>query len=108
MDSTEIIERLDALRVGEATVAGVVLQMNAENRASSGFDHLTYALVRFAGMVAAGAPAASYALAMDVLEESGVTSEQLAGVLITLAPVVGAARVVEAAQNLAVVLAAGD
>ena len=84
----EIIESLVAMQV-----------TNVEN---SGLDPKTHALCRLAALVSIDAPLASYAWQTEVAMECGVTVDDMVGVLISLAPTVGMARVVGAASKLAV------
>ena len=49
-------------------------------------------LVRIAGLVAVDAPPASYLLNIGTAGELGVDAEEVEGVLIGLAPIVGTAR----------------
>ena len=58
-------------------------------------------LVRLAALVAVDAPAASYLLNLAAATDAGVTEEQVEGVLIGIAPVVGTPRIVSAAGNIA-------
>jgi hypothetical protein len=60
-------------------------------------------LVRFAALVAAGAPAASYALNIGaaMAADVQVTLDDAQDVLVAVAPIVGTARVVEATANIA-------
>lgn len=58
-------------------------------------------LVRLAALIAVDAPAVSYAASAGVTEESGVTADDIQGVMIAVAPVVGTARVMSAAGKIA-------
>ena len=60
-------------------------------------DHM---MVRIAALVAADAPAASYLLNADTAANVGITLEDVQGILIAIAPIVGAPRVVDAAANI--------
>jgi hypothetical protein len=57
-------------------------------------------LARLAALVAVDAPAASYVLNVDPAAEVGVTLEDVQGVLVAVAPIVGTARVVSAAAKI--------
>ena len=61
-------------------------------------------LVRLAGLVAVDAPPASYLLNLGPAVDSGLTLEDAQSVLVTLAPIVGGPRVVDAAENIAAAL----
>ena len=59
-----------------------------------------FMLVRLAALIAVEAPPASYLFNAEAAAELGVTSEDIQGVMIGVAPVVGAPRVVAAAGNI--------
>ena len=61
-------------------------------------------LARIAALAAVGAPPASYLVNAGTAVDAGVTLEDVQGVLIAVAPIVGTARVVSAASNLAAAL----
>jgi 4-carboxymuconolactone decarboxylase len=46
------------------------------------------------------APAASYAAHIILADQVGITPDTLKGILVTLAPLVGSARIVSAADNV--------
>ncbi len=58
-------------------------------------------LARIAALAAVGAPPASYLVNAGTAVDVGITLEDVQGVLIAVAPIVGTARVVSAAGNLA-------
>jgi 4-carboxymuconolactone decarboxylase len=79
----------------------------AEERASpelSGLDLRSHALVRIATLVAIDAAPPSYMSAVAAGFEAGLTVDEVVGTLIAVLPIVGAARVVSAAPNLALAL----
>ncbi len=57
-------------------------------------------LTRIAALIAMGAPPASYLANAGAAVDSGVTADDLQGVMIAVAPVVGAARVVSAGGKI--------
>jgi Carboxymuconolactone decarboxylase family len=59
-----------------------------------------FMLVRLAALIAVEAPPASYLFNAEPAAELGITSEDLEGVMIGVAPVVGSPRVVAAAGNI--------
>lgn len=61
-------------------------------------------LVRIAALAAAGAPPASYLVNAGTASDVGITLEDVQGVLVAIAPIVGTARTVSAAGNIARVL----
>jgi Carboxymuconolactone decarboxylase family len=68
-------------------------------------DHNTlspreFMLVRLAALIAVEAPPASYLFNAEPAAELGINSDDIQGVMIGVAPVVGAPRVVAAAGNI--------
>ena len=68
-------------------------------------DHNTlspreFMLTRLAAMIAMGAPPASYLFSAEPAAELGITADDIQGVMIAVAPVVGAPRVVAAGGNI--------
>ena len=66
----------------------------------SGLDVRSYALVRLASLVTAGAPDGGYDRHIAAALDQGVTLEEIIGVLVALLPTVGVARVTEAAPDI--------
>ncbi|MFI0088217.1 carboxymuconolactone decarboxylase family protein [Streptomyces bobili] len=58
-------------------------------------------LTRIAALAASDAPPISYAAHIDPAIRAGLTVEQLQDVLVAIAPIVGTARVMTAAGNIA-------
>ena len=58
-------------------------------------------LARIAALAAVGAPPASYLVNAGTAADVGITLEDVQGVLIAIAPIVGTARVVSTAGNVA-------
>jgi hypothetical protein len=58
-------------------------------------------IARIAALAAVDAPAASYALNVGPAADSGITLDDVEAILTAVAPVVGTARVVSAAANIA-------
>ncbi|MEF9881027.1 carboxymuconolactone decarboxylase family protein [Streptomyces sp. P9-A4] len=61
-------------------------------------------LTRIAALAASDAPPISYAAHIEPALRTGVTVEQLQDVLVAIAPIVGTARVMTAAGNIAAAL----
>jgi len=59
-----------------------------------------FMLARLAALIAVEAPPASYLFNAEPATELGVTSDDIQGVMIAVAPVVGAPRVVAAGGNI--------
>jgi hypothetical protein len=58
-------------------------------------------IARLAALIAVDAPPASYLLNAGTASDLGITMEDVQGVLIAAAPIVGTTRVVSAAGNIA-------
>src|SRR3954452_16177633 len=71
---------------------------------TDGLDAKTGALVRLAALLAIGAGTASCRSAVGRAYAAGATDEELVGVLVAVAPAVGAARLVAAAPCLALAI----
>jgi 4-carboxymuconolactone decarboxylase len=72
-----------------------------QNIESSGLDPKTHALVRIASLISVGAPSASFEWQVSVARESGASADEIAGVLVAVAPTAGMPRVVAAAPDVA-------
>jgi len=59
-----------------------------------------FMISRLAAMVAVDAPPISYFVSASVIEESGMTAEDIQGVMIAVAPVTGAPRVMSAGGHI--------
>ena len=84
-----------------APVLDTLVSMNEGIPERSGLDDETFMLVRIAALASTGAPPASYLLNLEAASEVGLTVEQVQGVLIAIAPVVGSARVASAGSSIA-------
>ena len=59
-----------------------------------------FMIARLAAMVAVDAPPISYFVSASAIEQSGMTAEDIQGVMIAIAPVVGAPRVMSAGGHI--------
>jgi hypothetical protein len=75
--------------------------MTAVAIAECDLDPRELMLTRIAALAAVGAPPASYLANAGTASDVGITLEDVQGVLIAVAPIVGTARTVAAAGNLA-------
>ena len=82
-------------------VLDTLLQMNDGVLERSGLDPETFMLVRIAALASAGAPPESYLLNLGMADDVGLSVEQIQGVLVAIAPVVGGARVADAGSSIA-------
>jgi 4-carboxymuconolactone decarboxylase len=83
-----------------------LIGLQLQNIENSGLDPRTHALVRLASLITLGAPSASFAWQVSLARESGVTADEIAGVLVAVAPTAGLPRVVAAAPEIKAALAA--
>jgi alkylhydroperoxidase/carboxymuconolactone decarboxylase family protein YurZ len=88
------------MATGDAPVLEALLEINATALNRAELDPVTMLLVRIAALAAVGAPATSYLMHVGPAVQAGVTVEQVQDVLVTVAPIVGAPRVLGAAQNI--------
>jgi hypothetical protein len=89
---------------GEAMTETPVLDTLADITAAS-VDHNTLAprelmIARIAALIAVDAPPASYLLNVGAARDSGLTAEDVQGIMMGVAPVVGTPRVVSASGNI--------
>jgi 4-carboxymuconolactone decarboxylase len=82
-------------------VLDVVTNMTAASLEATKLDPATLVQLRLAALVALDAPPASYLFHLAVGAETGLTLEDTQQVLMALAPLVGSARIVSAAGNIA-------
>jgi alkylhydroperoxidase/carboxymuconolactone decarboxylase family protein YurZ len=94
----ELLRRL-ALNDEEAVRGAIAAGAGAE-----GLDPKTAALVRLAALLSIGAETTSCRASVDRAYATGATDEEIVGVLVAVAPAVGAARVVAAAPRLALAI----
>jgi alkylhydroperoxidase/carboxymuconolactone decarboxylase family protein YurZ len=88
------------MATGEAPVLDALLEINAIALSRAELDPVTMLLVRIAALAAVDAPATSYLMHVGPAVQAGVRFEQVQDVLVTIAPIVGAPRVLAAAQNI--------
>jgi alkylhydroperoxidase/carboxymuconolactone decarboxylase family protein YurZ len=88
------------MAIGEAPVLETLADINAVSIARSELDPATLILVRVAALVAVDAPPASYLMHVGPALESGLTVADIQDVLVTVAPITGAPRVLSAARKI--------
>ena len=89
-----------AEQIVERPVLELLKSMTADSIEASNLDADTLMLVRIAALVAVDAPPASYLLNLGVATELGIDADDVRGVLMGIAPIVGTARVVKATGNI--------
>ena len=88
------------MATGEAPVLEALTAINAESLNRVDLDPMTLMLVRIAALVTADAPAASYLMHIGAAAEFGVRLEDVQDVLVAVAPIAGAPRVLAAAGRI--------
>jgi 4-carboxymuconolactone decarboxylase len=81
-----------------------LLSEDRANATLAGIDPRSHALARIAALIALDAAPPSYMSAVEPALEAGATYDEIVGTLIAVIPIVGVARVVSAAPNLALAL----
>ena len=84
----------------ETLVLDTLADMTAASLARSSLAPRELMLVRLAALIAVDAPPVSYLANAGAAEESGVTADDIQAVMIGVAPVVGAPRVVSAGGKI--------
>jgi alkylhydroperoxidase/carboxymuconolactone decarboxylase family protein YurZ len=81
-------------------VLDTLADMTAASIARNSLTPREYVIARLAAMVAMDAPPISYFASASAVEESGMTTEDIQGVMIAVAPVVGGPRVMSAGGHI--------
>ena len=74
--------------------------VNVASMEASGLDPETLMLVRIAALAAMDAPEASWMANLEVAAETDLSIEQVRGVLMAVAPLIGTPRVISAAGKI--------
>ncbi|MHB8894736.1 MAG: carboxymuconolactone decarboxylase family protein [Candidatus Geothermincolia bacterium] len=97
-------DTLKGLSIHDMDVIGSLVEVQIDNIEQSGLDPKTHALVRIASLISIDAAPASYMWQIGMALESGVTPDEIVGVMVALAPTVGMAKIVAAAPEIALAL----
>ncbi len=97
---TVLEDLLHELAQGHDPVLDVLAQMNVGALDQADLDEQTALVARFAALVALDAAPASYLVHLALAEQAGLQPATFRATLATLAPLVGSARVVSAANNI--------
>jgi alkylhydroperoxidase/carboxymuconolactone decarboxylase family protein YurZ len=84
----------------ETPVLDTLAAMTAVSVAQSTLSERDLMLARIAALAAVGAPPASYLLNAGAAADAGVTLEDVQGVLVATAPIIGTPATVTAAGNI--------
>jgi hypothetical protein len=85
----------------DTPVLDTLADMTAASIERSSLEAREHMIARLAALVATGAPPVSYLLNAGTATEVGITMEDVQGVLVAVAPIVGTSRVVAAGGNIA-------
>jgi alkylhydroperoxidase/carboxymuconolactone decarboxylase family protein YurZ len=102
--SSKYESMLRGLATSDRETIESLLAIQLENLEKSGLDPKSYWLSRIAALIAIDAPPASFIWNIQMALQMGITSDDIVGVLIALAPTVGVARIVSAAPEIAYAL----
>ena len=91
----------DAQDLPDAPVLDTLAEMTAASIAHSNLDAREHMIARISALAAVDAPPASYLANAGTASDVGITLEDVQGVLVAVAPIVGAPRIVAAAGNIA-------
>ncbi len=97
-------DRLRSLALNDEQLIGGVFGIDVDTLSASELGPREYALVRLASLLALDAAPSSYQAGVETALASGSTADDILGVLIAIAPIVGTARIVSAAPELALAL----
>ena len=84
----------------DTPVLATLSDMTAASVTRSSLPPRDFMLARLAALIAMDGPPISYFANASAIEESGLTAEDIQGVMITVAPVVGAPRVMSAGGHI--------
>lgn len=95
---------LRRLAVRDDRYIDALLSEERANATLSGIDPRAHALLRISALIAMDAAPPSYMSAVEAGLKAGASYDEIVGTLIAVIPIVGVARVVSAAPNLALAL----
>ena len=100
----DYVAALKGIATSDASTLSSLLEVQLENIEQSGLDPRAHAFTRLGALVALDAAPASFIWQVKLALESGLTKEEIVGVLVALAPTVGLAKIVSTAPELAFAL----
>ena len=86
--------------MSETPVLDALAEITAVSIAEGTLPAREHMIARIAALAAVGAPAASYLLNAGTAADVGITLEDVQGVLVAVAPIVGTPRIVAASANI--------
>jgi 4-carboxymuconolactone decarboxylase len=108
--SAGLAEWLAGAAAGDPAILATAASSEDDTIEESGLDIRTHAMVCLAAMVVGGEHGTTYDQHVATALDHGVTSDEIAGVLVALLPIAGAGRVTVAAASIraAIERLAGD
>jgi len=98
--NAELEEILQEMRLGGGALGDAIARMNTGALDQSDVDETVALAARFGALVALDASPASYLVHLTLADQAGITPATTKGILATLAPLVGTARVVSATDKV--------
>lgn len=93
--------KLRDLAMNEEAGISSLLGLRLGTHDVSNLDARTFSLIRLSAVVCLGAAPVTYQWATQAALSGGATDDEIIGVLVTIAPIVGVARIVEAVPEVA-------
>ena len=84
----------------ETPVLDTLAEITAVSIENCDLDNRELMISRIAALAAVDAPAISYLMNVGAAADSGITVEDVQGILVAVAPIIGTARTVSAAANV--------
>jgi len=100
-DPTSVYQKAGSAMPEDTPVLDTLAEITAASIDHGSLEAREHMLTRLAALVAVDAPAMSYLVNVGTAADVGVTVEDVQGVLVAVAPIVGTPRVVSAAGNIA-------
>ena len=97
-------DQLRRIAINDDAFAETILGLGVSRAPDSPLDPKTHALVGLAALLTLDAAPATYQWEVEAAFAAGATPDEIVGLLIAIAPIVGLARVVSAAPELALSL----
>jgi hypothetical protein len=92
---------VDVTETDDTPVLTTLAAMTAVSLEECGLGERDLMMARISALAAVGAPATSYLLNAGMAVDTGMTLEDVQGILVAIAPVIGTARTMTAAANIA-------
>jgi hypothetical protein len=92
-------EVISSIAYGDADMLESLTDITMNTLSRSGLDERAYTIARISALIALDSPAEAYGIGLSGMDE-GLESDDLEGLLIALAPVVGSARIASGAASI--------